>query len=301
MGFFSRRSSAGTNTTRVHSNSHEHDPARVPGETTDGSGPLYPSTKQAIPHHQGEQDGDGTAFGDKSPGVRRIEIIGQFFEGWHKWVLFFAIFLIAYVYGLDGFTRYAYQSQATSSFSASAQISTVSVVRAIVAAAAQPAYAKVSDYFGRVSILLISCLFYVIGTIVMATGTDVSGFAGGAVLYQFGFTGVQLLVEVLIADLTSLRNRVFFSYIPAMPSLINTWVSGYITSRVLAESTWQWGIGECFSHSSLATRLVPRSSKITLQTLIPSIPQPRFLAPFRSSSLQCTTDSQECSALSSPY
>jgi hypothetical protein len=25
----------------------------------------------------------------------------------------------------------------------------------------------------------------------MATGTDVSGFAGGAVLYQFGFTGVQ--------------------------------------------------------------------------------------------------------------
>jgi len=30
-----------------------------------------------------------------------------------------------------------------------------------------------------------------IGTIVMATGTEVSGFAGGAVLYQFGFTGVQ--------------------------------------------------------------------------------------------------------------
>jgi len=30
-----------------------------------------------------------------------------------------------------------------------------------------------------------------IGTIVMATGTDVSGFAGGAVLYQFGYTGVQ--------------------------------------------------------------------------------------------------------------
>jgi hypothetical protein len=37
------------------------------------------------------------------------------------------------------------------------------VVRAIVAAAAQPAYAKISDYFGRVSILLISCVFYVVG------------------------------------------------------------------------------------------------------------------------------------------
>jgi len=73
----------------------------------------------------------------------------------------------------------------------------------------------------------------------MSTSDEISGFAGGAVLYQFGFTGVQckfwhlqdwtadrtsgwraVLVVILISDLTSLRNRVFFSYIPAMPSLV---------------------------------------------------------------------------------
>jgi len=91
MGLFTRRTSDGTNTTRVQS----HDPTNVPGETTDGSGPLYPNVKQSMPHHEGEKDGDGTVFGDKSPGVRRIEVIGQFFNGWHKWVLFFFIFLIA--------------------------------------------------------------------------------------------------------------------------------------------------------------------------------------------------------------
>ena len=95
MGLFSRRLSTGTNTTRVADHEHEHDPTNVPGETTDGSGPLYPNIKQSIPHHEAEKDGDATAFGDKSPGVRRIEIIGQFFNGWHKWVLFFFIFLIA--------------------------------------------------------------------------------------------------------------------------------------------------------------------------------------------------------------
>jgi hypothetical protein len=96
MGLFTRRQSSAsqtTNATRVHD--HEHDPAHVPGETTDGSGPLYPNVIQTIPHHEGEKDGDSTAFGDVSPGVRRIEIIGQFFNGWHKWVLFFFIFLIA--------------------------------------------------------------------------------------------------------------------------------------------------------------------------------------------------------------
>lgn len=31
----------------------------------------------------------------------------------------------------------------------------------------------------------------------------------------------MLLVEVLIADLTSLRSRLFFSYIPAAPFLVS--------------------------------------------------------------------------------
>lgn len=35
----------------------------------------------------------------------------------------------------------------------------------------------------------------------------------------------------------------FFSFVPALPFVINTWVSGNITSEVLAHSTWQWGIG----------------------------------------------------------
>jgi hypothetical protein len=29
----------------------------------------------------------------------------------------------------------------------------------------------------------------------MATGTQISGFAGGAVLYQFGYTGVQRMSD----------------------------------------------------------------------------------------------------------
>jgi hypothetical protein len=42
------------------------------------------------------------------------------------------------------------------------------------------------------------------GTIVMATGTEVSGFAGGAVLYQFGFTGVQRMSPTLHLSINTL-------------------------------------------------------------------------------------------------
>ena len=88
-----------------------------------------------------------------------------------------------------------------------------------------------------------SVLFYVIGTIVEATAHNVQTFAGGSVLYQIGYTCVILLVEVIVADITSLRARLFFSFIPALPFLINTWISGNITSAVLGHSTWEWGIG----------------------------------------------------------
>jgi SIT family siderophore-iron:H+ symporter-like MFS transporter len=48
---------------------------------------------------------------------------------------------------------------------------------------------------------------------------------------------------VIVADTTSLRSRVFFSYVPAAPFLVNTWVSGNISSAVLKASSWRWGIG----------------------------------------------------------
>ncbi|KAK1921029.1 putative Siderochrome-iron uptake transporter [Papiliotrema laurentii] len=205
------------------------------------SSELYPDEKIA---KEIEDQGDNTtAFGDKSPGVRRIEAIARCFTSWHKYVLFFTIFLIAYAYGLDLTLRYLYQNIALSSFGTSAQISTVAVVRSIVAAAAQPAFAKISDYFGRLSILFIAIVFWLIGSILNAAAKDLDVFLGGAVLYQFGYTGIQLLVEVVIGDTTSLRNRLFFSYIPAMPFLLNAWVSGYIFEAVMETTTWRWGVG----------------------------------------------------------
>jgi hypothetical protein len=81
MPWSSRRPSKGSNTThttRVGA-AGEHDPA-VPGASADSS--------KSSGHTKPILD-------DKSPGVRRIEIIGEFFDGWHKWVLFFFIFLVS--------------------------------------------------------------------------------------------------------------------------------------------------------------------------------------------------------------
>ncbi|KAF2686870.1 siderochrome-iron transporter-like protein Sit1 [Lentithecium fluviatile CBS 122367] len=181
--------------------------------------------------------------GTKSPGVLRIEALAAHISLLDRISIFIGVFLVAYAYGLDGTLRYAYQPTATSAFQTHSLLSTINVVRAVIAAAAQPTAAKIADVFGRLELIIVSIFFYTIGTIIEAASNNVSSFAAGAFLYQIGYTMIILLVEVVIADTTSLRSRLFFSYIPALPFVINTWVSGDISAAVLEHAGWRWGIG----------------------------------------------------------
>ncbi|KAG9231975.1 MFS transporter [Amylocarpus encephaloides] len=182
-------------------------------------------------------------LGSKSPGVARIEAVNSQLTFIDRIFLFFGVFLIAYAYGLDGTVRYTYQATATSDYALHSLLSTINVLRSVIAAAAQPTAAKIADVFGRLELVAVSVFFYTLGTVIESCADGVKAFCAGAVLYQIGYTGVILLVEVIVADVTSMRSRVFFSYIPATPFIINTWVSGNITEAVLGATSWRWGIG----------------------------------------------------------
>lgn len=45
-------------------------------------------------------------------------------------------------------------------------------------------------------------------------------------LYQIGYTMIILLVEVIVADLTSTRSRLFFSFVPALPFVVSALIPG---------------------------------------------------------------------------
>jgi SIT family siderophore-iron:H+ symporter-like MFS transporter len=88
-------------------------------------------------------------IGNKSPGVARIEAIAAHLTLKDRIFLFLGVFLIAYVYGLDGTLRYSYQPEATSDYAQHSLLATVGVLRGVIAAAAQPTAAKIADVFGR--------------------------------------------------------------------------------------------------------------------------------------------------------
>lgn len=173
--------------------------------------------------------------------IRKVEVYTRQYGLTGKIVLYFAIFLVAYAYGLDNQTRSVYQTTATNDYQSHSLLATVNVVRSVVAAAGQPLYARLSDVFGRTELFIVSILFYVVGTIIESQAYDVQRFAGGAVLYQLGLTGASLMLEIIIMDNSFMNWRLVASFVPALPFIINTWISGNITEDI--GTAWSWGIG----------------------------------------------------------
>lgn len=180
----------------------------------------------------------------KSFGVRKSEILCAQYTG-PFWIglAYFTVFLVAYTYGLDGTVRYILQTNAQSSYSQHSLLSTVNVIKTVVAAASQPTYARMSDTFGRIELVVVSVIFYAVGTVISSQAFDVQRFAGGSVLYQIGYSGIILMLEVFLADLSNLNWRLFASFVPALPFIINTWVGGDVIADFNRKYSWNFGIG----------------------------------------------------------
>lgn len=177
------------------------------------------------------------------------------------------MFLVAYAMSIDGVSfaysfmaavfrsvvltlpqsiRYTLQGYATSSFAAHSLLTTMGVLQGVIGAAGQPIAAKLSDVFGRVELLIVGLVFYCVGTIVECTSKSVSHYSGGVVLFQIGYTIYTIIIQVIVTDLSSLQARLFVSFIPPSPYLINSWIAAEITPHFTKDggvNLWRWGLG----------------------------------------------------------
>lgn len=83
--------------------------------------------------------------------------------------------------------------------------------------------AKISDLTGRPNTFVLSLTFYTMGFIIVAASATLSAWVIGTVWIAIGFSGLQFLASVLIADLTSLQWRGMAQGLVASPYIINVW------------------------------------------------------------------------------
>lgn len=155
----------------------------------------------------------------------------------------FSAFVCGYGYGLDGNIRYIYTGYATSSYSEHSLLSTINVINAVVSAASQIIYARLSDVFGRLYLFISAIILYVVGTIIQSQAYDVQRYAAGAIFYNAGYVGVILILLIILSDFSSLKWRLLYQFAPTWPFIINTWIAGNVTSRANPIENWSWDIG----------------------------------------------------------
>ena len=103
--------------------------------------------------------------------------------------------------------------------------------------------AKIANVFGRLEAFSFSISLYILGYIQMAGSNNVKTFASAQIFYSAGFTGLQVLQQIFIADTSDLLNRALFSSLPDLPFLVTVWAGPPIANSILAHSTWRWGYG----------------------------------------------------------
>ncbi|KAF2815235.1 MFS general substrate transporter [Mytilinidion resinicola] len=144
---------------------------------------------------------------------------------------------------LDNTTVYNYSNYAASSFNKVSAISTVGTACTILFAVAKPPVAKFSDVVGRAEAYCFTVSCYVLGYILSASSKSFGVYAGGQVFYTIGKTGTNIMNDIIISDITSMRWRTFALSFLFFPFLIIPWVSAFITEAVIGGIGWRWGIG----------------------------------------------------------
>ncbi|RMD39301.1 hypothetical protein DV735_g5828, partial [Chaetothyriales sp. CBS 134920] len=206
---------------------------------------LHPAVNKEVSALHTAEDGprDEDQKPELLPGVARVEAAASQLTNPKRWLLFSIIFLFGFAYGLDALLRMSFMTYAAVEFQNHALLATIVVVRGVIGAAVQPSVAKFADAFGRVELFSLGALIYTLGAVVSAAAGSIATLAAGAVLSQLGYSIFVLTLDIIIADLSSMKTRLFFAYIPNLSFLVTPWIAGDITTAILKATTWHWGIG----------------------------------------------------------
>nr|CDP32196.1 Putative siderophore iron transporter [Podospora anserina S mat+] len=207
------------------------------GSTTAGEDGIIERTPTPLGAEEEEEEGGE----DIQDGVLRIEAVSRLWTKKGLMIAYLGIFFMAFTTSLEGQVTYSLSAFAVSSFNKHSLLSTVYVVQGVVNAVIKPPMAKIADVFGRLEAFSICIVLCVLGYILMAASRNVETYASAQIFYAAGFTGLQILQQVFIADTSDFLNRALFSSLPDSPFLVTVWIGPAIAALFLAKSTWRWG------------------------------------------------------------
>ena len=181
-------------------------------------------------------------------GVSRVEAFNKVLYQSGKsgkillWLLAISIGLTMFAYALDqGITTTIFNQMATSTFGQHSSLAAVNTASQIIRAISKPFIGKLADITSRPTTYVVILVFYVIGFAVAASSRTFAAYTVGICFTSVGKSGLDLLSDIIVGDMTPLEWRGFFGAVLSIPFVITVPINGFIAEGFVDD--WRWGLG----------------------------------------------------------
>lgn len=131
----------------------------------------------------------------------------------------------------------------TSAFQKHGLLTSVSIVSTILSGCTRLTLAKIIDIWGRVSGFLFMLLIVVIGMIMKATCQNIETYFAAHTLYWTGHIGMGYVIDVMLSDMTTLKNRMIMFGINGTPTIASTFAGPKIANLFYDNLNFRWAFG----------------------------------------------------------
>ncbi|KAJ4344462.1 uncharacterized protein N0V89_012204 [Didymosphaeria variabile] len=176
-------------------------------------------------------------------GVERVRAITAI---WSKTTLISMFILLYLIHFVDMFQNYvdtALNPYITSSFDKHGLLNVGSVISTALGGCIPLATAKAIDIWGRVEGFVFMLIIAVVGMIMKAVCQNMETYIAAHVLYWTGHIGVIYVVDVMCADMTSLKNRMIIFGINGTPRIVATFTAPRVAAAFLQYVNFRWAFG----------------------------------------------------------
>ncbi|KAI0008341.1 MFS general substrate transporter [Xylariaceae sp. FL0662B] len=188
-------------------------------------------------------DGNDTSSNHKQEGVKQVEAITTVWSKQLLIVMFILLYVVTFVDTLLQSVQSNLVAYITSAFNQHGLLATTSIVATIIGGVCRPTIAKIIDIWGRCEGYLAMLLLIILGMIMKATCINVSMYAAAHTLYWVGHLGMQYIIDVMLADMTSLENRLIMYGINATPTIATTFAGPRIADLFYTYVNFRWAFG----------------------------------------------------------
>ncbi|KAK2755565.1 hypothetical protein FQN54_006505 [Arachnomyces sp. PD_36] len=190
-----------------------------------------------------ESSGSDTESEILQHGVKQAEAVAAAWTMKALVIAYAGIFLVFFVNSLQQQITGNLTPYVTSAFQKHALLSTTSVMSSIIGAVAKLPIAKIIDIWGRSEGYMLMVFLCTLGLIMMASCNNVETYAAAQVFYWVGYNGMTYVLDVFIADTSSLKNRAWIFAFSTCPYIATTFAGPAAADSFYHNSGWRWAFG----------------------------------------------------------